>query len=85
MIDAETVLEPGMVGRRIDEGDRPELADVPESLDSRGVDEFLCDPRYFDVVVDTVLDASHWREIVTRRYKRFPTLHAVPDTVESID
>jgi len=59
VVDAEAVLEPGVVRRGVDELDRPELFDPPEPLDRRCVDEVRGDAVQLDVVVDGVFDRDH--------------------------
>jgi len=50
------VLEPGVVGPRVNEIRKPQLLDVPEPLESRGVQQGECKILDFDVPMDRVLD-----------------------------
>jgi len=59
VVDAERVLEAGVVRGGVDELDRAELFDVSEPLDCGGVEEVRRDTVDLDVVVDGVLDRDH--------------------------
>ncbi len=73
VIDAEAVLEAGVVRGGIDQRDGAELADVSESLDQRCVQQVRRDPAHLDVVVDAVLDI-HYAGL----YPAATKLHASP-------
>jgi hypothetical protein len=50
------MLEPGMVCAGIDKVGKPQLADIPEPLQCRGIEEGKSKVLEFDIAVDRVLD-----------------------------
>ncbi len=63
VVDAQAVLETGVVRGGKDEPDGGELLDVPEPLERGRVDEVRGDRVERDVVVDAVLDRLHYRTL----------------------
>jgi len=57
VVDAQRVLEPGVIRARVHEVRRRELADVPQPLERPGVDDALDERvRELDVAVDGIFD-----------------------------
>ncbi|MFT4949223.1 MAG: LPPG:FO 2-phospho-L-lactate transferase, partial [Natronomonas sp.] len=59
VIDTEAVLKAGVVGGGVDQDNSPQLSDVPEPLDGRGLQQVPGHALDRDVVVDAVLDRRH--------------------------
>jgi len=70
VVDAKRVLEARVVRARVDETHGRELFDVPQSLERLRVQEVRGDAIDLDVVVDAVLDRSHWTNRRRARAKR---------------
>ena len=53
------MLEPCMVGTRIDEIGKTELFDIAEALEYRGIEQGKCKILHFNIAMDRVLDDLH--------------------------